>query len=799
MRVAILAATDHGARHAGHLAAALPDAHVFAGRLGDRIEQAWRHGDGLVVCGAVGAAVRVIAPLLDDKHTDPAVVVVDDAARHAVVLAGAHRGGNALADRVADALGAQPVVTTATDTLGRASLDGLGTACGGRLDPDVADVAEVTAALLAGTRVARWREQPWPTGPLPGPVTDVPSLEEGDPPLIAVTDRRIAVPRPAVVVRPPSLIVGVGASRGATTAEVAAAIDGALADAGLSSASVASLATVEAKADEPALRAVAEARGWPLELHPAGALARVPVPNPSEEAARAVGTASVAEAAALASAQGTLVVEKRRSAPEAGAAMATVAVARRPARGHLRLVSTGPGDPALVPQMARDALAGAEVVVGLDQYIERVRGWLRPGCVIDATPIGDEVGRADRAIASALEGRVVVLLSGGDVGVYAMASPTLERLASATDLEVDVVPGITSANAAAARLGAPLGHDHCAISLSDLMTPWETIARRLEAAAWGDLTLALYNPRSRDRDWQLPEARRLLLAHRSPDTPVGIVRDVFREPEEVRLTTLGELDPATVDMRTVVVIGSSRSVVVGGRFVTPRGYEPQGDRDDVAAGDGPARADDGPARSPAGRTVHPIETESYRRMREWLDLTHLAPATRAVVERVVHASADPSYVEDLVTDEAALRAGRDALASGASLVVDVRMVAAGLRARLDPIVAIDEAPPTAPEGSTRTAGGMRRALTSAGAGAVVVVGCAPTALFAVIDACREDGLAPSLVIGLPVGFVDAAESKAALRASGLPSCSNHGPKGGSAVAAAACNALADLVEVPHVP
>lgn len=187
------------------------------------------------------------------------------------------------------------------------------------------------------------------------------------------------------------------------------------------------------------------------------------------------------------------------------------------------------------------------------------------------------------------------------------------------------------------------------------------------------------------------------------------------------------------------------------------------------------------------RRVHPIEAESYRRMRAVLDLSHLPPWSRAVTERIIHASADLAYHGDLVLEEEALAAGAAALAAGRPLVADVRMVAAGItatevRCGLAEPAAVALAERT---GMTRSAAGLRSAALAAGPGAVYVIGCAPTALFALLEADVD----PALVIGLPVGFVDAAESKAALRETGLPALSNYSPKGGSAVAAAAANAL----------
>lgn len=566
MRVTTIGATEVGRRHAAHLAAALGGRNAQAASARAAVDAAWADSDALVLCMATGAAVRLVAGHLTDKHDDPCVVTVDDGARFAVALAGGHHGANDLARRVAAALGAQPVVTTASDVLGLPALDHLGASLGLRLDPDIADTAAVGAALVAGHPVRLSRDRPWPTGPLPAGVT-----ETGGPaaPVIVVSDRLVDPPRPAVVYRPPSLVVGVGASRGAPAAEVGALVDLALREAGLSPLSVAHLATVDAKAAEPGILAAARERGWPVVTHPAATLAAIAVPNPSAVVAAAVGTPSVAEAAVLARGGGDLLVPKR-TLPGVDPATATVAVARRPVRGRLALVGTGPGDAGLVPELARDALAAAEVVVGLDQYLDRIREFLRPGTQVAATPIGDEVARAEEAVAAARAGRSVALVSGGDVGVYGMASPALERAGG--DIDVVVVPGVTAASAAAALLGSPLGHDHCAISLSDLLTPWEVIRRRVKGAAEGDFVVSLYNPRSRDRHWQLGEALALLAEHRAPATPVGVVTDAFRPTQAVALTTLAAFDPAAVGMLTIVLVGSTQTRMVAGRMVTPRGY-----------------------------------------------------------------------------------------------------------------------------------------------------------------------------------------------------------------------------------
>nr|WP_206326182.1 precorrin-3B C(17)-methyltransferase [Streptomyces sp. N502] len=532
------------------MAAAWPErTRVYEGPVGDAVRAAFGECEQLVCFLATGAVVRLVAPLLGDKASDPGVVCVDEGGRFAVSLVGGHGGGaNQLAREVGELLGAEPVVTTATDSVGLAGLDTLGL-------PVEGDVAAVSRALLDGEPVALRAESAWPLPALPvaadGSYT------------IHVTDRAVQPAAREVVLRPPSLVVGVGASRGAPVDEVLALIEGALREAGLSPRSIAELATVDAKAGEPGIVAAAEHLGVPLITHSAERLAAVAVPNPSDAPLAAVGTPSVAEASALISG-GELLVPKRKSA------MATCAVVRRPARGRLAVVGLGPGARDLLTPRAEAELRRASVLVGLDQYVDQIRDLLRPGTRILQSGLGAEEERARTAVAEAREGHAVALIGSGDAGVYAMASPALAE--ASDDIDVVGVPGVTAALAAGAILGAPLGHDHVSISLSDLHTPWEVIERRVRAAAEADIVVTFYNPRSRGRDWQLPKALAILAEHRAPTTPVGVVRNASRPDESSRLTTLAALDPATVDMMTVVTVGNTATREIAGRMVTPRGY-----------------------------------------------------------------------------------------------------------------------------------------------------------------------------------------------------------------------------------
>jgi cobalt-precorrin 5A hydrolase/precorrin-3B C17-methyltransferase len=548
------------------LARRLPYEHR-AGRLIQTVARLWPSVDALVIVGAAGMAVRAVAPLLGDKRRDPAVVAVDDAGRYVIALCGGHAGGaNALAQDVAALLGAAPVVTTGSDGAGVPALDDLP---GFRAEGDVAGVMRrwldgAAPLVRVDPVVAGW--------PLPAGLWDVGPGAGGG--LVTVTDRSRPASSNEVLLRPPSLVVGVGASRGAAPDALCESVAAVLARAAVVPSSVDAVVTLDRKAGEPAIRGLGERLGVPVRTFDAAALARVAVPNPSGVVEDAVGTPSVAEAAALLGAgpAANLVAAKHVSATRDS----TVAVARRTAPpGELAVVGLGPGNPELRTPAAVTAIRHAGTVIGYSGYVDLAADLLRPGQRVVRSPIGAEVDRCQDALRRAAGGEHVALICSGDPGVYAMASLVMELAGSCGDPPVRVVPGVTAALGAAAVLGAPLGHDHAAVSLSDLLTPWEVIARRLRAIAEGDLVVTLYNPRSSRRSGHLAAALQILAEHRTPATPAAVVTDVGRAgggAGAVVRTTLAELDPATVSMRSVVVVGASSTRWIGDHMVTPRGY-----------------------------------------------------------------------------------------------------------------------------------------------------------------------------------------------------------------------------------
>jgi precorrin isomerase len=365
---------------------------------------------------------------------------------------------------------------------------------------------------------------------------------------------------------------------------------------------------------------------------------------------------------------------------------------------------------------------------------------------------------------------------------------------------------VTAALSAAALLGAPLGHDFACISLSDLLTSWERITARLEAAARSDFVIAFYNPISKQRTWQLEQARNIVLRHRREETPVGFVDRAHRPGMRVWTTTLGEWVAEGVGMETIVIIGNSQSRLVNGRLVTPRGYI-----QDSASGGRKPPVESAPSvgsnltgglRPPlANETAQRIYDESFAIIDRELGATQSPPWARAVLRRMIHASADFEYAQTLRYSADFEAAIRTALHNQTPIVTDTEMVLIGIRTMLGRIPGVRLAchlnDAVAEEtGITRSAAGMRRAAQQY-LSPLLVIGNAPTALDEAVRLIEADGWRPAAIIGLPVGFVGVVEAKERLlRQTGVPYLTNIGRKGGSAVAAAALNALVEWFRPP---
>lgn len=552
------------------------------GGIKDTLRHAFGRYRSIVLFLPVGAAVRLLAPLLEDKRQDPGVVAVDEAGAHAVSLLSGHiGGGNDLTRQVAEILGARPVITTASEVLGLPALDLLGRPWGWTLE-DRGGLTRASAALLAGKPVGVYQdageEEWWERAPSNmHRVKTVGDLMEADVAArLAITDRLLP-PSAAVDVlyHPRTLVAGVGCVRGATAEEMEILLSQTFRTHGLSLHSLSGLATADLKRDEQGIHDLAARHEVPVHFYSAEELSAAGAPSGvSEEVQRVVGAPGVCEPAALLASGG-----ERLIAAKTKTSRATVAIARkevRPAVGHLAIVGIGPGGKDITVR-ARETLGRAEEIIGYRLYLDQVRT-LFPDRVYHESSIGEETERCTLALERMRAGARVALVSSGDAGIYGMAGLVFEILAAEGRTEdvgqIEVVPGVTASQAAAALLGAPLMSDFATISLSDLMIPWETIERRLEAVAAADMVIALYNPSSTRRRARFERACTVLRQHKAAETPVGIVRNAGRPGEEARVTTLGRLAEEPIDMLTVVLVGNSATTCVGGRLITRRGYTP---------------------------------------------------------------------------------------------------------------------------------------------------------------------------------------------------------------------------------
>jgi cobalt-precorrin 5A hydrolase / precorrin-3B C17-methyltransferase len=576
----------------GHLA----QVQTYTGTLKDGLPALWITHKGLIFGLASGAVVRLIAPLLGHKAEDPAVVVVDEAGQYAISLCSGHLGGaDALARCVAVALNGTPIVTGASAAAHLPSLDGLGTPFGWKRG--TGDWNQVSAAIAhakpvlvqqdAGTEL--WRMS------LP---TEHPYRFDAEPSVAYGACVRITASAPmesdlcpTVYWHPRVLWIGIGCERGTSQALIEHGVNTVLREQGFAPEAIAGIATLDLKADEVGLLEFSTAHQWPLSYFAPEDLKDCPVPHPSEVVEAAVGTPSVAEAAALKAADRvapslvtqppSLVAPKQvfRLPGEVGAV--TVAIAQSASEwighaGELWLVGSGPGALEQMTPAAQRAVTQADVAIGYSLYLDLLRARFRPGQIVEASPITQERQRAQRAIVLAQWGLKVAVVSSGDAGIYGMAGLVLEELKSqlwdGQTPSVQVFPGVSALQSAASRVGTPLMHDFCAISLSDHLTPWEVIEQRLDAAAAADFVTALYNPRSQVRLEHLDHAQRIFLKHRDPETPVALVKAAYRAEEKTALTTLAQLHTLPVDMLTTVIIGNRSTRVYHQWMITPRGY-----------------------------------------------------------------------------------------------------------------------------------------------------------------------------------------------------------------------------------
>lgn len=448
----------------------------------------------------------------------------------------------------------------------------------------------------------------------------------------------------------------------------------------------------------------------------------------------------------------------------------------------ITVIGIGPGSPGDLTLRATEALRDCSVLIGYKLYVPFVTQFLKKDVTIVQNGMKLERERIGQALDHLVGGEDVCVISSGDSGIYGMAPLVYEMMEErGIDAEVEVIPGISAFQKAASLLGAPIGHDFCVISLSDLMTPWSVIERRIRAAAEADFVTAIYNPKSISRYWQLYRLQEIFLAERSPDTVVGYVRQAGRDGETVKVTTLKEFDPEDIDMFTVILIGNSQSYQSDGTFITPRGYYNDATDKSTAIGQS-------------------IMIESFRTIEKELKNHNIPLGLKWPLLHAIHTTADFDMENVVKVNEDAVEKIYQTLSSGkvTTIVTDVTMAASGIRKgaleRLGLEVKCYLHHPGVTElakekGITRTQAGIRMAVEEH-PDALYVFGNAPTALMELSELIRHKKARPCGIIAAPVGFVHVCESKHGIKPfKDIPKIIVDGRKGGSNLAATLVNSI----------
>jgi len=457
--------------------------------------------------------------------------------------------------------------------------------------------------------------------------------------------------------------------------------------------------------------------------------------------------------------------------------------------GKIIVAGIGPGSQEDITPAVMEVVRTADVVIGYKYYFRFVEKFIKLDAQCIDTGMKKERERAEEAFVYAEKGQTVCVISSGDANIYGMAPLLYEmKKEKQSAINIEVLPGISAFQKAAALLGAPIGHDFCIISLSDLMTPWDKIEKRISAAASADFVTAVYNPKSNERYWQLYRLKELFLQERSPETPVGYVRQAGREEQEIKVTTLAEFNPQEIDMFTIVIIGNSQSYIFEGkRIITPRGY--------YSTLNSPFSI----LHSPLNKGQE-IMIQSFLTIEKELKNKDIPLDKKWALLHAVHTTADFDMENILHVDENAVEILHKAFIEKKidTIITDVTMVVSGIRKGALERLGIpakcylsDERVEdlAKEENITRTQAGIRLA-TKEHPNALYVFGNAPTALMELCHLIRKKKACPAGIIAAPVGFVNVRESKHMVKTfEDIPKLIIEGRKGGSNLAATLVNSI----------
>ena len=547
----------------------------------------WLELDLIIFIGSIGASIRIINSFLTSKDQDPGVIVIDKKCSKIVPLIGLHQSNTQnIAFQISNLFGAQIIETNNSYDQSFLNLDSFGNQWGwkrsgkmqnwSKLVIKQAKNEEIFCKQLSGNRL-------WKTSDSGEIINQIKEKETEKP---YSTFNVSIFENNETTWHPPVLWIGIGCERNTSKELIANSLNNFLDSENISHYSIAGFATIDIKKDEKGIIEIAEENNFPIMFFSKEDLSKIIVPNPSSVVKKEIGTPSVAEASCLLAAgeESKLLKEKRifkdkdYSATKSGAVTIAIAESKNqyyPSNGEIHIIGSGPGDISFLTNDSRKALARCTVWIGYKMYLDLIKPLKRRDQVLIESKLTEEKERCIKAIKLAEEGIKVALISSGESGFYGMAGLLLELLQKIKKEfrpYFEVHPGISSVQLAAALSGAPLMNDFCSISLRDKLTSWSLIEKRIEGALLGDFVIALFNPQSIERNWQLKSAIDLCLKSRQRNTPVLIARQVGRENQSKRFFTLNTIPFKEIDMLSIIIIGNSQTTLIDEIFLTPRGY-----------------------------------------------------------------------------------------------------------------------------------------------------------------------------------------------------------------------------------
>jgi len=541
----------------------------------------WKDLDLIIFIGSIGASIRLINSFLTTKDKDPGVIVIDKKGSQIVPIIGSHQSNTKnIAFQISNLFGGEIIETNNSNDQNYLNIDSFGNQWGWKKSGGTKDWSKLVikqankkaifCKQLSGINLWKNSES----------AKDINFLFEKDPNQESSTFDISVYSLNTKTWHPPVLWVGLGCERKTSKNLIANSLKKIFKASNLSPHSIAGFATIDIKRDEEGILELAEENNLPIKFFTKEDLSKIIVPNPSNVVQKEIGTPSVAEASCLLAAgkESKLLKEKRIFKNQSGAVTIAIAESKsqyNPTNGEIHVIGSGPGDISYLTNNAKKALSRCTVWIGYKMYLDLIKPLKRNDQVLIESKLTEEKERCSKAIKLAEEGIKVALISSGESGYYGMAGLLLELLQKIKKEYrpfFEVHPGISSVQLAAALSGAPLMNDFCSISLSDKLTPWALIEKKIEGALVGDFVIALFNPQSIERNWQLKSVIDMCLNSRHGDTPVLIARQVGRENQSKKFFTLKTIPFHEIDMLSIIIIGNSQTTLVDEIFLTPRGY-----------------------------------------------------------------------------------------------------------------------------------------------------------------------------------------------------------------------------------